>query len=38
MSPLLPESARFLLEKGRVEEARERLARDGAVIADVQDA
>jgi putative MFS transporter len=36
MSPLLPESARFLLEKGRVEEARETLARYGAAIADVQ--
>jgi putative MFS transporter len=38
MSPLLPESARFLLEKGRVQEARETLARYGAVIADVQSA
>ena len=38
MSPLLPESARFLLEKGRVQEARETLARYGAVIADVHDA
>lgn len=33
LSPLLPESARFLLEKGRFEEARETLARYGAVIA-----
>ena len=32
LSPLLPESARFLLEMGRVEEAREILARFGAVI------
>jgi putative MFS transporter len=32
LSPLLPESARFLLEMGRVEEARETLARYGAVI------
>ncbi|HVY93063.1 MAG TPA: MFS transporter [Bryobacteraceae bacterium] len=32
LSPLLPESARFLLEKGRFEEARETLARYGAVI------
>src|SRR5215467_12044638 len=38
MSSLLPESARFLLEKGRVQEARETLARYGAVIADVHDA
>jgi putative MFS transporter len=38
MSPLLPESARFLLEKGRVQEARETLARYGAVITDVRDA
>jgi len=33
LSPLLPESARFLLEMGRLEEARETLARYGAVIA-----
>jgi len=32
LSPLLPESARFLLEMGRVEEARETLARYGAAI------
>ena len=32
MSPLLPESARFLMEMGRVDEAREMLARYGAVI------
>jgi len=32
LSPLLPESARFLLETGRVEEAREMLARYGSVI------
>jgi putative MFS transporter len=32
LSPLLPESARFLLEKGRFEEARETLARYGAMI------
>ena len=32
LSPLLPESARFLLETGRVEEARNMLARYGAVI------
>lgn len=32
LSPLLPESARFLLETGRVEEARQMLARYGAVI------
>jgi putative MFS transporter len=32
MSPLLPESARFLIEMGRVDEAREMLARYGAVI------
>jgi putative MFS transporter len=32
LSPLLPESARFLLEKGRFEEARETLSRYGAVI------
>ena len=37
VSPLLPESARFLLEKGRVQEARDTLAHYGAVIADVQD-
>ena len=34
LSPLLPESARFLIEMGRVEEARETLARYGAVITD----
>jgi putative MFS transporter len=33
LSPLLPESARFLLEMGRVEEARQTLARYGTVIA-----
>jgi len=32
LSPLLPESARYLLEMGRVKEARETLARYGAVI------
>ena len=32
MSPVLPESARFLMEMGRVDEAREMLARYGAVI------
>lgn len=32
LSPLLPESARFLLEKGRVEEARHMLARYGASL------
>jgi putative MFS transporter len=32
LSPLLPESARFLLAMGRVEEARATLARYGAVI------
>lgn len=32
LSPLLPESARFLLEMGRADEAREVLARYGAVI------
>jgi MFS transporter, putative metabolite:H+ symporter len=32
LSPLLPESARFLLAMGRVEEARETLARYGNVI------
>lgn len=32
MSPLLPESARFLLEKGRVEEARQMLARYGVTL------
>jgi MFS transporter, putative metabolite:H+ symporter len=32
LSPLLPESARFLLEAGRVEEARATLARYGTVI------
>lgn len=34
LSPLLPESARFLLARGRVDEAREMLARYGAVITD----
>jgi MFS transporter, putative metabolite:H+ symporter len=37
MSPLLPESARFLLEMGRVEEARRTLARYGAALTDVED-
>src|SRR5579864_4778095 len=32
LSPLLPESARFLLETGRIEEAREMLARYGAAV------
>ena len=32
LSPLLPESARFLLEMGRVEEARATLARYGSTI------
>jgi putative MFS transporter len=32
LSPLLPESARFLMQTGRVEEAREMLARYGAAI------
>lgn len=32
LSPLLPESARFLLETGRVDEARAMLARYGTVI------
>jgi putative MFS transporter len=32
LSPLLPESARFLLKMGRVEEARTMLARYGSVI------
>lgn len=36
LSPLLPESARFLLEMGRVDEARKTLARYGAVLTDVQ--
>jgi len=36
LSPMLPESARFLLEMGRVEEARRTLARYGAVLTDVQ--
>jgi MFS transporter, putative metabolite:H+ symporter len=35
LSPLLPESARFLLEMGRVQEARETLARYGTVITKV---
>ena len=33
LSPLLPESARFLLEMGRIDEARETLARYGGRIA-----
>lgn len=33
LSPLLPESARFLLEMGRVAEAREMLARYGTTLA-----
>jgi MFS transporter, putative metabolite:H+ symporter len=33
LSPLLPESARFLLEMGRFEEARQTLARYGTAIA-----
>jgi putative MFS transporter len=37
LSPLLPESARFLLSMGRVEEARATLARYGAVITPDQD-
>jgi len=32
LSPLLPESARFLLEMGRIEEAAQTLARYGALI------
>ena len=36
MSPLLPESARFLLEMGRIEEARQTLARYGAALTDVE--
>jgi putative MFS transporter len=36
LSPLLPESARFLLEMGRVEEARQILARYGGKIAAAQ--
>lgn len=32
LSPLLPESARFLLETGQVEEARQTLARYGTII------
>ena len=32
LSPLLPESARFLLEMGRIDEARDTLARYGAII------
>ena len=38
LSPLLPESARFLLETGRIEEARQMLARYGAVLATDQSA
>jgi putative MFS transporter len=34
LSPLLPESARFLIEMGRIEEARETLARYGTSIKD----
>jgi putative MFS transporter len=34
LSPLLPESVRFLLQMGRVEEAKEMLARYGAVVAN----
>jgi MFS transporter, putative metabolite:H+ symporter len=37
LSPLLPESARFLLEMGRVDEARETLARYGVEITPDQD-
>jgi MFS family permease len=33
LSPFLPESVRFLLEMGRVDEARQMLARYGAVLA-----
>ena len=36
LSPLLPESARFLLEMGRVEEARRTLARYGASLTDIE--
>ena len=32
LSPLLPESARFLLQMGRIEEAKEMLARYGATV------
>jgi putative MFS transporter len=32
LSPLLPESARFLLEMGRIDEARDTLARYGAIV------
>jgi putative MFS transporter len=35
LSPLLPESARFLIETGRKEEARQMLARYGSVITAV---
>jgi putative MFS transporter len=35
LSPLLPESARFLLEMGRVDEARRVLARYGAALTNV---
>ncbi len=34
LSPLLPESARFLIEMGRIEEARQTLARYGVAITD----
>ncbi|HEY7336546.1 MAG TPA: MFS transporter [Bryobacteraceae bacterium] len=37
LSPLLPESARFLLEMGRVDEARATLARYGSKLAAGQD-
>lgn len=33
LSPLLPESARFLIQMGRIEEAKETLARYGSAIA-----
>ena len=38
LSPLLPESARFLIEMGRIEEARETLARYGTVIKTEEEA
>ena len=38
LSPLLPESARFLLETGRIEEARAMLARYGTVITTAETA
>jgi len=37
MSPLLPESARFLQQMGRAEEARAMLARFGVVLTDLPD-